>query len=151
MSVELRIPNVGESIQEVLIGQWLKQEGDAVVKDETVVELETDKASMELSAPASGVLARILKHAGDKVAVGETIAQIDEKATKADDSKPARQKSQPAEAPAPNTKEATSEKNDAAKPSAPQPSSAEQPAPHRSSGIPVTPSARRALRQYGVN
>jgi 2-oxoglutarate dehydrogenase E2 component (dihydrolipoamide succinyltransferase) len=77
MSIELKIPNVGESIQEVQIGQWLKQEGDRVAHDETIVELETDKASMELSAPIDGVISKIMKHDGDSVAVGDVIAYLD--------------------------------------------------------------------------
>src|SRR4029077_14836039 len=77
MSIELKIPDVGESVREVQIGKWLKREGDAVAQDENVVELETDKASMELPAPVAGVLAQILKHEGDTVAVGEVIAHLD--------------------------------------------------------------------------
>jgi 2-oxoglutarate dehydrogenase E2 component (dihydrolipoamide succinyltransferase) len=77
MSIELRIPSAGESIQEVQIGQWVKHEGDHVRRDETLVELDTDKASMELPAPSDGVLARIVKHDGEKVAVGEVIAYLE--------------------------------------------------------------------------
>ncbi len=77
MSIELRIPSAGESIQEVQIGQWLKHEGDRVRRDESLVELDTDKASMELPAPSDGILSRILKKDGEKVAVGEVIALID--------------------------------------------------------------------------
>jgi 2-oxoglutarate dehydrogenase E2 component (dihydrolipoamide succinyltransferase) len=78
MSIELKIPEVGESIQEVQIGKWLKQEGERVELDENVVELETDKASMELPAPAAGVIKEILKGQGESVNVGETIAYLDE-------------------------------------------------------------------------
>src|SRR5277367_3324590 len=77
MSIELRIPSAGESIQEVQIGQWLKHEGDRVRRDESLVELDTDKASMELPAPSDGILSRIVKKDGEKVAVGEGIALID--------------------------------------------------------------------------
>jgi len=58
--IELKIPAAGESVQEVQIGQWLKQEGQWVEKDEDLVELESDKASMELPAPSAGVLVKIL-------------------------------------------------------------------------------------------
>ena len=58
---ELKIPQAGESIQEVQIGQWLKQEGQWVERDENVVELETDKASMDLPAPVAGVLQDLQK------------------------------------------------------------------------------------------
>jgi 2-oxoglutarate dehydrogenase E2 component (dihydrolipoamide succinyltransferase) len=77
MSIELKIPDVGESIQEVQIGQWLKHEGDRVKQDETLVELDTDKASMELPAPADGVLTKIVKRDGDKVQVGQVIAVLE--------------------------------------------------------------------------
>jgi pyruvate/2-oxoglutarate dehydrogenase complex dihydrolipoamide acyltransferase (E2) component len=83
MAIELKIPNVGESVQEVQISRWLKREGDSVTADENVVELETDKASMELAAPASGVVKEILKKDGEKVAVGETIARFEERSPKA--------------------------------------------------------------------
>lgn len=76
----MRIPEAGESIQEVQIGQWLKEEGQWVEADEEVVELETDKASMELPAPGSGVLVKILKGAGEMAELGELIGQIDETA-----------------------------------------------------------------------
>src|SRR5438270_10140132 len=77
MSIELKIPEVGESVREVQIGRWLKREGDAVAQDENIVELETDKASMELPAPAAGVLGQILKHEGDMVAVGDVIGYLE--------------------------------------------------------------------------
>ncbi|HEV8068179.1 MAG TPA: 2-oxoglutarate dehydrogenase complex dihydrolipoyllysine-residue succinyltransferase [Planctomycetaceae bacterium] len=77
MSIELRIPSAGESIQEVQIGQWLKHEGDHVRRDETLVELDTDKASMELPSPSDGIISRIVKQNGEKVGVGEVIALID--------------------------------------------------------------------------
>ncbi len=77
---ELKIPRAGESIQEVQIGQWFKKEGQWVERDETVVELETDKASMDLPAPVSGVLTKIFKHEGDPAEIDETIALIDESA-----------------------------------------------------------------------
>jgi 2-oxoglutarate dehydrogenase E2 component (dihydrolipoamide succinyltransferase) len=80
---ELKIPQAGESIQEVQIGQWLKKEGDAIRRDETVVELETDKASMDLPAPADGVLVKILKRDGDTAAIGEVVALIDDAAAPA--------------------------------------------------------------------
>ncbi|MCI0358992.1 MAG: 2-oxoglutarate dehydrogenase complex dihydrolipoyllysine-residue succinyltransferase [Planctomycetaceae bacterium] len=97
MSIELKIPALGESIQEVQIGRWLKREGEAVAEDENVVELETDKASMELPAPAAGVLARILKREGDSVSIGETIAVFERDGKPAEKSKPeiATQQSEP--------------------------------------------------------
>ncbi len=83
MIIELKVPHVGESIQEVQIGQWLKKEGDFVELAEDLVELETDKATMELPAPSAGVLKRILKRQGDSVAVGDVIAELEESDGKA--------------------------------------------------------------------
>lgn len=80
MVQQLKVPASGESIQEVQIGQWLKQEGDWVALDEPVVELETDKASLEVPAPAAGVLEKILKQEGEEAQVGEVIALINEQA-----------------------------------------------------------------------
>src|SRR5580704_18573757 len=112
MSIELRIPSAGESIQEVQIGQWLKHEGDRVRRDETVVELDTDKASMELPSPSDGILSRIVKHDGDKVAIGEVIALIDDQPA----SKPEAQSQAPAEGK--KQAEAPKDKSASAKPPA---------------------------------
>jgi 2-oxoglutarate dehydrogenase E2 component (dihydrolipoamide succinyltransferase) len=87
VSVELKIPNVGESIQEVQIGQWLKHEGDRVAHDEALVELETDKASMEIPAPIDGVISKIVKQDGESVAVGEVIAYLDPAGPQPDEKK----------------------------------------------------------------
>jgi 2-oxoglutarate dehydrogenase E2 component (dihydrolipoamide succinyltransferase) len=99
MSIELKIPNVGESIQEVQIGQWLKQEGDRVEHDETIVELETDKASMELPAPINGVIAKIVKRDGDSVAVGDVIAYLDPDGPATGDKGGEKEQGSPAEKP----------------------------------------------------
>src|SRR5437016_5397623 len=77
MAVELKVPAVGESITEVEIGAWLKAEGDLVKKDEPVVTLESEKATVELPAPAEGILSKVLKKAGDTAAIGEAIAHIE--------------------------------------------------------------------------
>src|SRR6478672_11387595 len=100
MSIELKIPEVGESVREVQIGRWLKKEGDTVALDENVVELETDKASMELAAPAAGVIGQILKKEGDMVAVGDVIGYVEEKAAAA--SKKAEPAREPVAAAAPS-------------------------------------------------
>ena len=77
MALDVKIPEVGESITEALISRWLKSEGDHVEKDEPIVELETDKVAVELPAPESGVLVEILAKDGDTAAVGEVIARIE--------------------------------------------------------------------------
>jgi 2-oxoglutarate dehydrogenase E2 component (dihydrolipoamide succinyltransferase) len=77
MAIELKVPVAGESITEVEIGQWLKAKGDPVKKDEPVVTLESEKATVELPAPVSGVISNILKKNGDSAAIGEVIAYIE--------------------------------------------------------------------------
>jgi 2-oxoglutarate dehydrogenase E2 component (dihydrolipoamide succinyltransferase) len=74
---EIKVPSVGESVTEVEIGQWLKQEGDFVRQDETVVILESDKATVEIPCPVAGRLVKILKPKGARVEVGEILAQVD--------------------------------------------------------------------------
>ncbi len=75
-TIELKVPDIGESIQQVQIGRWLKREGDSVAADENVVELETDKAAVELPAPADGVLQEIRKREGETANVGEVVAVL---------------------------------------------------------------------------
>ena len=77
MPIELKIPSVGESITEVEIGSWLKKQGESVEKDEPLVTLESEKATVELPAPESGTISRILKEKGDVAKVGEIIAYIE--------------------------------------------------------------------------
>lgn len=87
--VELKVPSVGESITEVQIGEWRKREGEPVGRDENVVEIESEKATLEIPAPTQGVISKILKKSGDTAAVGEVIAYIDESATAAKTPQPA--------------------------------------------------------------
>jgi 2-oxoglutarate dehydrogenase E2 component (dihydrolipoamide succinyltransferase) len=77
VTVELKVPTVGESITEVQIGEWLKSEGDYVSQDEAVVMIETDKVTVELPAPVAGVIQRILKRAGEAAAVGEVVGMME--------------------------------------------------------------------------
>ncbi|AYV56886.1 2-oxoglutarate dehydrogenase complex dihydrolipoyllysine-residue succinyltransferase [Leptospira kmetyi] len=81
MSVEIKVPEMGESITEATIANWVKKEGEQVKQDEILLELETDKATMEVPAPSSGVLQKIHKKAGDTVKVKEIIGLIDAAAT----------------------------------------------------------------------
>jgi 2-oxoglutarate dehydrogenase E2 component (dihydrolipoamide succinyltransferase) len=77
MAIELKVPAVGESISEVQIGQWLIGEGQRAQKDENVVEIETDKATVEIAAPISGRVSKVLKQAGETAAVGEVIGYME--------------------------------------------------------------------------
>ena len=77
MALELKVPEVGESITEVMIGAWKKREGDAVATDDAIVEIESDKATVELPAPTHGTITRVLKGAGEKAVVGEVIGYME--------------------------------------------------------------------------
>jgi 2-oxoglutarate dehydrogenase E2 component (dihydrolipoamide succinyltransferase) len=78
MSIEIRVPTLGESVTEATIARWLKRPGDTVAQDEPLVELETDKVNLEVPSPASGVLEAILVEAGKDVAVGTVVGRIAE-------------------------------------------------------------------------
>jgi 2-oxoglutarate dehydrogenase E2 component (dihydrolipoamide succinyltransferase) len=76
MATEIRVPTLGESVSEATIGKWFKKVGDAVKADEPVLELETDKVTLEVNAPAAGVLAEIVAKDGDTVGVGALLGSI---------------------------------------------------------------------------
>ena len=78
MAIELRVPALGESVTQATVGTWLKKEGDPVQVDEPVVEVESEKATVALPAPAAGVLRKILKASGTDVAVGDVIGELEE-------------------------------------------------------------------------
>ena len=81
MSVEIRVPSLGESVTEATVAKWFKQIGEAVTADEPLVELETDKVTLEYNAPASGTLTEIIVEQGGEVEVGALLGAIDESAT----------------------------------------------------------------------
>ena len=78
MATEIRVPTLGESVSEATIGRWFKKPGDAVKADEPLVELETDKVTLEVNAPASGTLGDILAKDGETVAPGAVLGSITE-------------------------------------------------------------------------
>ncbi|MFT3732573.1 MAG: 2-oxoglutarate dehydrogenase complex dihydrolipoyllysine-residue succinyltransferase [Hyphomicrobium sp.] len=83
MSIEIRVPTLGESVTEATVGKWFKKSGDTVTADEPLVELETDKVTVEVPAPSSGVLGEILVQSGTTVAVGALLAALYEGGTQA--------------------------------------------------------------------
>jgi len=125
MSIELKVPSVGESIKEVEIGDWLKNPGDKVKRDESVVVIESDKATVEVPSPVNGTVTKVLKKKRDKAQVGEVIAILEEGAA---DSSPA--------APA-------------AAASAPAPAAKTEGGAHK--GTIVMPAARRALAEHHLS
>jgi 2-oxoglutarate dehydrogenase E2 component (dihydrolipoamide succinyltransferase) len=129
---EIRVPTLGESVTEATIGKWFKKPGEAVAVDEPLVELETDKVTIEVPAPAAGVLSDIAAKDGETVAVGALLGQIREGA-----GAPAAAKA----AAAPATK--------APEPKAEQPKTA--PAATPSSDTPLAPSVRKMAAETGVD
>ncbi|HEY3500442.1 MAG TPA: 2-oxoglutarate dehydrogenase complex dihydrolipoyllysine-residue succinyltransferase [Polyangiaceae bacterium] len=146
MAIELKVPPVGESVSEVQIGEWLKGEGQAVKRDETLVKIETDKVTVDLPAPVAGVVSRIVLKQGQTAAVGDVIAFIEEGASESAPAGAANAAApSPAAAPAPASK--------------PEPVASEPPGSDgkasRDSMPPqgfarVMPSARRALKERGL-
>jgi 2-oxoglutarate dehydrogenase E2 component (dihydrolipoamide succinyltransferase) len=117
MSIEIKVPAMGESVTEATIARWLKREGDAVKADEPLVELETDKVSIEVPSPASGVLETISVQQGGTVGVGAILGAVKEGAAAAASPVQAPAAAKPAAAPAP-----TPVKAQAAPPPPPPPS-----------------------------
>ncbi|MFN3333645.1 MAG: biotin/lipoyl-containing protein [Caldilinea sp.] len=76
MAVEVILPKWGLTMEEGTVSEWRKQEGDAVAEDEIIADVETDKITNELPAPASGIIAKILVAAGETVEVGTVLAVI---------------------------------------------------------------------------
>src|SRR2546421_2131272 len=95
MPVEIRVPSLGESIVDAVIASWLKHEGDNVSQGDVLVELETDKVNVEVTAEQNGVLQKIIKQEGDTVAVDEVLAVIDEGAAAGNGQKTSAERQQP--------------------------------------------------------
>ncbi len=102
MAIELKIPSVGESVTEIEIGEWLKSEGDTVARDENVVMLESEKATVELPSPSDGTLSKIVKRTGEKAAVGDIIGYLEPGQKPAGETRPARKTEKPASPPPPS-------------------------------------------------
>jgi len=129
MTVEIKVPAMGESVTEATISKWFKKEGDAVKRDEPLLELETDKVTVEVPSPADGAIESISAQAGATVTVGALLGAIAEgKAGAA--AKPAAK----AEAP-----------KEASKPEAPKPA-----APAAKNDAPAMPSAKRIAEESGI-
>ena len=131
MAIEIRVPTLGESVTEATVGQWFKKAGDAVKVDEPLCELETDKVTVEVPAPAAGVLSEIKVAKGTTVAVGTVLGAITAGAGAA--------AAAPAAAVAPAAAEA-------------KPVAAPAPAPAAApSAMPPSPAARKALDEAGIS
>jgi 2-oxoglutarate dehydrogenase E2 component (dihydrolipoamide succinyltransferase) len=142
--IEIRVPTLGESVTEATIGRWFKKAGEAVTADEPLVELETDKVTIEVPAPAAGVLSEIAVQNGETVAVGALLGQITEGAVgvvAALDEKvgrPAAAEREAARARAPEPRPA---------PAPPPPA----PKPAAGPAAPLAPSVRRLSAESGID
>ncbi|MFO7181344.1 MAG: 2-oxoglutarate dehydrogenase complex dihydrolipoyllysine-residue succinyltransferase [Pseudomonadota bacterium] len=157
MTIELKVPPVGESITEVMIGEWLKAEGDSVQRDEVVVKIETDKVTVDLPAPTSGTISRIVVGQGQAAAVGDVIGYLEEgavaqpvpearEAARPETPGTASRATVPEQAPAQPTPPLGDGK---AQPEAVRPRDLRQTLPQQGFAR-VMPSARRALKERGL-
>ena len=138
---DIRVPTLGESVTEATVGKWFKQPGDAVAVDEPLVELETDKVTLEVPAPAAGVLSEVAVKNGDTVAVGALLGQIKEGAG----AQPKPAAAPVATKPAASPTGAPDEKTSKIKPIGAGP---EEPQPRE---MPVPPSVRKMAAESGVD
>jgi 2-oxoglutarate dehydrogenase E2 component (dihydrolipoamide succinyltransferase) len=134
---DIRVPTLGESVTEATIGRWFKHAGDSVTVDEPLVELETDKVTIEVPAPAAGVLSEILVKDGETVAPGALLGQIKEGA-----GAPAKPVAAPAAAALPPAKPAPPPPQPAPTPAAPKTAPAD---------APLAPSVRKLAAESGVS
>src|SRR6476660_1848319 len=136
--IEIKVPTVGESINEVTLIKWLKKDGDYVNRDEVIAELESEKATFEVNAEQAGTLKAVGKE-GDALKIGDVVAQIDETAQK------------PAAAAAP----AADVKKEAPQPEAPKPQAqsvaAAQPAPGVPNDVRTSPVAAAIIADKKVD
>ncbi|MCE6076073.1 2-oxoglutarate dehydrogenase complex dihydrolipoyllysine-residue succinyltransferase [Agrobacterium vitis] len=127
MATEIRVPTLGESVSEATVGTWFKKVGDVVKADEPLVELETDKVTVEVPCPASGVLTEIVAQNGETVGLGALLGQIAEGASAG--------AAAPAPAPAP----------------AATPAQAAPAAPAAGSAMPAAPAAAKMLAENNIS
>jgi 2-oxoglutarate dehydrogenase E2 component (dihydrolipoamide succinyltransferase) len=152
---EIRVPTLGESVTEATIGKWFKKPGEAVAVDEPLVELETDKVTIEVPAPAAGVLSDIAAKDGETVAVGAVLGQIKEGAGAAPTGRPDQktERAKPIDAgpeevrpKEPQETKAKEAAAPAAKPAPAAPAAASAP-----SDAPQAPSVRRLAAESGID
>lgn len=162
MSVEIKVPSVGESVQEAVLAEWFKSDGDAVEKEEPLFVLETDKVTLEVEAEAAGVLS-IQVQAGETVSIGQVVGTIDSEAAETESSETGEEegKEKPAAADreAAEEEEAESEEREPARAGAAKEAEAEKepeaerpkPSDRKEDGVVVPPSVRRLAAEKNVD
>lgn len=139
--LQITVPPLGESIVEATVSKWLRKEGDSVASGDTLVELETDKITVEVPAPRNGAISKLVAAEGTVVKVGDLIAEFDENAAGATAPAPKAEVPAPAPAPAP-----------AAPPPKPEPAPVvAAPAPSDGDGVKSSPAARRVAADAGID
>ncbi|MEQ8320166.1 MAG: 2-oxoglutarate dehydrogenase complex dihydrolipoyllysine-residue succinyltransferase [Rhodospirillales bacterium] len=142
MTVEIKVPTLGESVSEATVAKWFKQPGEAVAKDEAVCELETDKVTIEVNSPEAGALKEIVAAEGSDVGVGAVLAILDAGVEGAAASPPPAAEEKKEEAP----KEAPKQEAPAASPPPPPPpAAAPAAAPAQASRPPLSPAVRKLV------
>ncbi|MGH6794286.1 MAG: biotin/lipoyl-containing protein, partial [Methylocella sp.] len=136
MATEIRAPVVGESITEATVGRWFKKAGEPVKADEPIVELETDKVTLEVNAPASGILSEIVAKDGETVSAGALLGQIGDAAAPSPPKADAKPVPPP---PAP------------AAPVIPAPAPAPAPAPFSPPAMPASPAAAKIASDHSFD
>ena len=145
MAIEITVPTLGESVADATVARWIKTTGDAVAADEPVVELETDKVTLEVPAPAAGTLGEILAAEGATVEVGASLAMLNEGAAPAAPAPEAPAKSAPAKSvPASPAPASPALATPAPVPAAPAAASA-------AAGMPLSPAVRRLVEENNLN
>jgi 2-oxoglutarate dehydrogenase E2 component (dihydrolipoamide succinyltransferase) len=145
MTIEIKVPALGESVTEATVGQWFKKAGEAVKADEPLVELETDKVTVEVPAPAAGVLSDIKVQQGATVGIGAVLGAIQEGAAAAAGQAPERPAPPPAAEP---QRPSAASPGPAAATSKPAPA---QVSPQGNGGMPPAPSARKMMEEKGLS
>ena len=143
--ISIKVPPLGESITEATVARWLKDEGDAVAAGDTLVELETDKITVEVPALKAGVLAKRSRQEGDVVNVDDTLGELDETSAGA----PARAPDRPAERKAPAPTQPAAQAEEASAPAARTSPAAQSPA--ETERARVSPAAQRVAAQAGID
>ncbi len=143
MSIEVKVPTLGESVSEATVGQWLKKPGETVALDEPIVSLETDKVAVEVPSPVAGVLGQILVAEGETVTVGALLGTVEDGVAAAGNVPVAPREEKPVP-PASDT---------VAPAAAPAPAAAAAPAPagDDAGAAALSPAVRRAVLEHGID
>ena len=142
MATEVKVPALGESVSEATVAKWYKKVGDAVAADEPIVELETDKVTVEVNSPVAGAIAELVVGEGDEVEVGALIAMITEGAEGSAAAEPAKD-----EAPAEKKEEASAKKEEAK----PAPAAAPASTTASNSDHPLAPAVRKLVEDKNLD